>query len=99
MILDHIEEVFKVVGDKVIMASGGYDKFISIQNFDETNELVITPRPEQPVSLKEDRISLNNMTKQQICEKSVELYGIDLMMSTEKKLLITQYLQVQELYT
>ena len=80
------------------MIGGGHEKFANIEHFDETTELVVSPRAKQPSAPQETRHSLNNMTKRQICDKSAEMYGVDLEVKTEKKLLITQYLEVQNKY-
>lgn len=89
-----------VIGDKVITAGGGYkniDEF-EVRNENVTNELVVRPRQELPKMALETRRSLNNRTKQEICELSVERYGQELNFRTEKKLLISQFLEIQDLY-
>lgn len=101
MLLEQIEKALMVVGDKVFMVSGGQ------KNFDEydicednvTSELVIRPRPAVPQAPIESRESLNAKTKQKICELSVELFGVDLNPRTEKKHLITMFLEYQEAET
>lgn len=62
-----------------------------------TSELVVKPRPKEPKTEVETRRSLNNMTKQAICDLSVERYGVELNFRTEKKDLISQYLELQDL--
>jgi len=97
VLFDQLEKVFMVIGDKVLMASGGksiddYD----IKDDNVTSELVVRPRPEPPAAPMETRNSLNNMTKQMICDKCVERYGVELNFRTEKKHLITEFLAIQE---
>lgn len=97
MILDQLERALMAIGDKVITASGGFkntDSF-EIDKKNVTNELVVKPRPKTPIPLRETRNSLNNLTKQAICELASERYGFDLNFRTEKKILITQFLTIQ----
>jgi len=82
-----------VIGDKVITAGAGQNKF---DDYEATSELVVKPRAEEPRPYIETRLSLNNMTKQAICDLCMERYGIALNFRTEKKKLITEYLDIQD---
>ena len=97
MIINQLERAFMTIGDKLIMAGGGHKNFDEFEVREEnvTNELVIKSRPDQPSKILEDRKSLNNMTKQAICDLAVERFGIELNFRTEKKELITQFLEAQ----
>jgi hypothetical protein len=98
MVLEQIEKAFKVIGDKVLTAGSGknrLDDFEIIQG-NVTTQLVVKPRKAVDNGFSETRRSLNNMTKQAICDLAVERYGVDLNMRTEKKVLITEYLELQE---
>ena len=101
MILDQLEKAFMVIGNRVIMASGGQQNFddFEIKNENVTNELVVKPRPLQQKRDLETRKSLNNMTKKAICELCIEIFGIDLNFRIEKKLLITEFLLLQDKYS
>lgn len=98
MILDQLEKVFMVIGDKVIMASGGQKSFdnYDIREDNVTSELIIKPRTYAPNAILETRRSLNDITKQAICDLSVERYGVELNFRTEKKVLITSFLSLQD---
>lgn len=89
-----------VIGDKVIMAGGGYKNFdeFDVSEDNITSELVIKPRAGQPKRPTETRQSLNDMTKQQICELSLERFGIPLNYRNEKKSLISEFLDYQQEY-
>lgn len=98
MILDQLEKAFMVIGDKVLtVGSGqkGLDEFEILEG-NKTSELVVKPRPAEQKHNIETRQSLNNMTKKAICDLCVEQYGVELNLRTEKKILITQYLELQE---
>lgn len=87
-----------VIGDKVItVGSGslGLDDF-DVQEENITSELVVRPRAALPRTTFETRQSLNNMTKQAICDLAVERYGVDMNFRTEKKQLITEFLALQD---
>jgi hypothetical protein len=86
-----------VIGDKVIMAGGGHKNFdeFDVSEDNITSELVIRPRPGQRKKPVESRQSLNNMTKQQICDLSLERFGIELNFRDEKKALISEFLEYQ----
>ena len=73
----------------------GLDDF-EILDGNITSELVVKPRSKEPKTILETRRSLNDMTKQAICDLSVERYGVELNFRTEKKELITQYLELQD---
>lgn len=98
VILDQLEKAFMVIGDRVIMASGGQKNFdeFEIREDNVTNELVVKPRPLPLRAHLETRKSLNNITKQAICDLCVERYGVELNFRTEKKILITTYLSLQD---
>lgn len=98
MVLEQIEKAFKVIGDKVLTVGSGKDRLDDFDVIDGnvTAELVVKPRKITNTSFNETRRSLNNMTKQQICDLAVERYGVDLNMRTEKKVLITEFLELQE---
>ena len=98
MILDQLERAFMVIGDKIIMAGSGAKDFDDFEILDEnvTSELVVKPRPEEPKTHFETRQSLNNVTKKTICDLALERYGVELNFKTEKKMLISQYLALQE---
>jgi hypothetical protein len=93
MILDQLERAFMVIGDKMITVGGGQNKF---DDYEATSELVVKPRAEEPRPYIETRLSLNDMTKQAICDLCMERYGIELNFRTEKKQLITEYLAIQD---
>ena len=97
VLLDQLEKVFMVIGDKVIMAGGGYKNFdeFDVSEDNITSELVIKPRPGQLKRPIESRQSLNDMTKQQICDLSLERFGIELNFRNEKKALISEFLEHQ----
>ena len=82
------------------MASGGQKNFDEYDITDDnvTTELVIKPRKPAYTIPDEDRESLNNMTKRMICDRCVEQFGIELNFRTEKKLLITEFLDHQTTY-
>jgi len=96
VLLDQLTKVFMVIGDKVIMAGGGQYNFDNFESYDMTKEVVVRPRSLKKTFVDETRNSLNNMTKQQICDLALERYGVEFNLRTEKKLLITQYLEVQD---
>jgi hypothetical protein len=96
LILDQLEKVLMVIGDKVIMATGGLDNWGEDDDKIVTSELVIRPRQAPPRPQQETRRSLNDKTKQQICDQCLAEYGVELSQRTEKKLLITEYLKLQE---
>lgn len=100
MILENLEKAFMVIGGKVIMASGGQKNFDEYDITDDnvTTELVIKPRTPAYTVPDEDRASLNNKTKRKICDLCVEQFGVELNFRTEKKLLITAFLDSQTLY-
>ena len=97
MIFDQLERAFMLIGDKVIMATGGQKNFdeFNVKEENVTSELVIVPRAILPGPEPETRQSLNNMTKQVICDLASEKFGLDFNFRTEKKTLITQYLTAQ----
>ena len=97
MLLDQLEKAFMVIGDKMIMVGGGYKNYDQFDTCDEivTSELVIKPRVSESDLVIQDRKSLNNMTKKKICDLALELYGFELNFRTEKKLLISQFLELQ----
>jgi len=97
LVLDQLEKAFKVIGDKVLTAGSGKNKLddFDIIQGNVTAQLVVKPRKESESEVSESRKSLNNMTKRQICDLAVERYGVDLNMRTEKKVLITEYLELQ----
>lgn len=82
------------------MAGGGYKNFdeFDVSEDNITSELVIKPRAGQPKRPMETRQSLNDMTKQQICELSLERFGIPLNYRSEKKSLISEFLDYQQEY-
>ena len=87
-----------VIGDRVITVSGGaktIDEY-DIKDDNVTSELVVKPRAATPKEPIETRQSLNNKSKQEICELCVERYGVDLNFRTEKKQLITEFLAAQD---
>jgi hypothetical protein len=94
VLLDQIEKALMVVGDKVFMISGGHKNFDEYNNCDDnvTSELVIRPRALVLKSPTETRATLNEKTKQQICDLSTA----PLNPRTEKKHLITLFLEYQE---
>ncbi|GEM_PF-5021568 len=96
-ILEKLERAFMVIGDRVIMVGGGAKTLddYDIKEENVTTELVVKPRPAHEGDPIENRNSLNNMTKQAICELSVERFGVDLNFRTEKKQLITEFLDLQ----
>jgi hypothetical protein len=100
VILDQLEKALMIIGDKVIMVSGGQKNFDEHDIADDnvTSELVIKPR--QPAFTKphENRASLNNKTKRTICDQCLEDFGVELNIRPEKKFLITAFLAVQETY-
>jgi hypothetical protein len=100
VILDQLEKALMIIGDKVIMVSGGQKNFDEHDIADDnvTSELVIKPR--QPAFTKphENRASLNNKTKRTICDQCLEDFGVELNIRPEKKFLITAFLTVQETY-
>lgn len=98
MILDQIEEAIKVIGDKVLTAGSGKHRLddFDIVEGNVTTELIVSPRSEPEPEFNETRNSLNNMTKQTICDLAVERYGVDLNMRVEKPRLIAQYLELQK---
>jgi len=101
VVFEQLEKAFMVIGDKVIMASGSQNELDDLEMIEEkTSELIVKPRP-RTINKKplESRRTLNNMTKKKICEKAVEIFGVDLDIKTEKKELITQYLELQQEYT
>lgn len=62
-----------------------------------TSELVVNPRPDfSNKDYIECRKTLNSLTKQQICELSLEQFGVELDIRTEKKILISEFLRNQE---
>ena len=93
MILDQLERAFMVIGDKMITVGGGQNNF---DDYEAISELVVKPRADEPRPYLETRLSLNDMTKHAICERCMERYGVELNFRTEKKQLITQYLEIQE---
>lgn len=87
-----------VIGDRVITVGGGHktlDEY-DIKNENVTSELVVKPRPVMQQDPIETRASLNNMTKQAICDLCIERFGVELCFRTEKKQLITEFLDLQE---
>lgn len=86
-----------IIGDKVIMASGGTKNFddFEVKAENVTSELVVAPRLDLDKPTLETRKSLNNMTKAVICELALERFGVELVHRTEKKTLITQFLEAQ----
>lgn len=100
MILDQLEKAFMLIGDKVIMVSGGQNNFDEhdITEGNVTSELVIKPRLPAFTKPHENRASLNNKTKRVICEQCLEDFGVELNIRPEKKFLITAFLAVQETY-
>lgn len=87
------------IGNTVIMVGGGHknlDTFDCVNDENVTSELVVRPRNSKPVSV-ETRKSLNNITKQKICDLAAERFGASLKMQTEKKELITEFLKLQQL--
>ena len=92
MLLEQFEKAFMVVGDKVFMISGGQKNFDEYNRCEDhvTSELVIRARShKQPTETRE---SLNNITKQQICDLSHAVLDPRI----EKKHLITLFLEYQE---
>jgi hypothetical protein len=100
VIFDQLEKAFMIIGDKVIMASGGQKNFDDHDIIDDnvTSELVIKPRLPAFTKPHENRASLNNKTKRAICDQCLEDYGVELNIRPEKKFLITAFLAVQETY-
>lgn len=101
MILDQLERAFMVIGDRVITVGSGpkaLDEY-DIKNENVTAELVVKPRPVMPQEPIETRASLNNMTKQKICDLSTERFGVELSFRIEKKHLITEFLNLQDAET
>lgn len=98
VIIDQLERAFMVIGDKVMMAGGGHKNFddFEVSEDNVTSELVISPRPLAFTPTPETRRSLNNVTKKEICDLASERFGVDLNFRTEKKELITQFLNAQE---
>ncbi len=97
--LTHLEKAFWVIGDRIIAMGSGTDKNFAdkeIRKENITSELVIRPHPTAPKADPETRETLNQLTKQQICNLCNELFGVDLNFRTEKKLLITQFLEEQK---
>ena len=89
-----------IIGDKVIMVSGGQKNFDEHDIADDnvTSELVIKPRLPAFTKPHENRASLNNKTKRTICDQCLEDFGVELNIRPEKKFLITAFLAVQETY-
>lgn len=98
MILNQLERAFMVIGDTVITAGSGakaLDEY-DIKEENVTSEVIVTPRSVEAQKPIETRQSLNNMTKKKICELCVERFGVDLNFRTEKKQLITTFLNTQD---
>lgn len=95
MILDQIGRAFMLIGDKVIMASHDINT-LHIIDENVTSELVIKPRSHNNNEFVETRLTLNDKTKRQICELCLENFGVALSMRSEKKHLITSYLELQD---
>jgi hypothetical protein len=96
--LTPLEKAFWVIGDKIVAMSSGQnhnfeDKEIREENI--TSELVIRPYKKSTQTPIETRESLNRLTKKQICDLCSERFGIDLNLRTEKKVLISQFLEEQ----
>ena len=85
-----------VIGDRVMATGNKALDDYDIKDENITNELIVTHRKPSHQRPIETRQSLNNITKQQICELCVEIFGVDLNFRTEKKHLITQYIKLQE---
>jgi len=92
VILEQIERFFMIVGDKVIAAGGGK---VNFEEYEATSELVIKPRSVETTEWLENYESLNNMTKQQICNLALERYGIDFKFRNKKEILISEFLSLQ----
>jgi hypothetical protein len=99
VILNQLERAFMVIGDRVMAAGNKSLDDYDIKDENITNELVVTHRKPSHQHPIETRQSLNNITKQQICDKCVEIFGVDLNFRTEKKHLITEYIELQETIT
>lgn len=82
------------------MASGGHKNFDEYDITDDnvTSELVIKARAPAHTMPAENRSSLNDITKRNICDLCVERFGVELNFRIEKKLLITAFLENQILY-
>lgn len=97
--LTQLEKAFWVIGDRIVAMGSGQnhnfdDKEIREENV--TSELVIRPiKPKSVARTIETRETLNQLTKQQICNAASERFGVDLNFRTEKKVLITEFLAEQ----
>lgn len=97
MILARLEQAFKFIGEKVISVANGQN---SVENFEIVNQNIAIPNvlhDDGPNNL-ENRRTLNNLTKQDICNLAVIRYNIELNVYNEKKHLITEYLELQDCF-
>jgi hypothetical protein len=60
-----------------------------------TTPLIIRPRYEPPVH-KETVASLNDMNKQEICDLSLEKFGVGMKLRTTKKELVAAFMRCQD---
>jgi len=98
VILDQLERAFMVIGGSVITVSGGpkaLDEY-DIKNDNVTSELVVQSRPARPREPAATRHDLNMLTKQDIYDAALEKYGVELKIRSEKKALISAFLELQE---
>lgn len=96
--LNHLEKAFWVIGDKMIAMGTGEHKRVDHREIREeniTNELVIRPAAIKFIALPETRETLNELTKQQICELANERLGINLTFRNNKTTLINRFLEEQ----
>lgn len=96
MLLERLERVFMVIGDKVINASVGAK---TLDEYDVTpdDNIVVDPKTLSKLLLpNETRNSLNNISKEDICELSLKRFGKMLDINSEKKDLISSYLSLQD---
>ena len=96
MILDQIERALMNIGHGVLVIGGAtpLDKNKN-KNYKSLPETHVS----EPSKLIETRMSLNNMTKKDICRICKERYNIVLDSYAEKKYLITEFLSYQNLYS
>lgn len=95
--LETLEKAFYVIGNKMINMSTGSDSLDSHEFHDAiiTNELIIRPQSQKSIVVQ-TRETLNQLTKQRICDLAAEEFGAEFNFRTEKKQLISLYLLEQQ---
>ena len=98
--LETLEKAFYVIGDRVMAMSVGNPKFDQREIYADniTNELVIRPTKITPPVLMETRETLSQITKRDICNMSLERFGVELNYRLGKPELISMYLKEQDIH-